>query len=148
MCVDRCAREAVPEVPMRQSFTFIVVAVVAVVAGVACDRRGDIPAVGDASTTAATQPASRGERPLEPVDDADAGETTAAVPEPIGPAPEQRTATDERQRARERRLERATLTIVQASDRDRNLGIVTAAPASVEVDGGSCDIGIEIKRAR
>jgi hypothetical protein len=116
----------------------------AAVAAIGCERRRDIPAVGDASTTAATEPAPRGERPLEPA--ADAGEQ-AAIPEPLGPAPGPRpVAEDDRQRARERRLERATLTIVQAADRDRNLGIVTAAPSRIEVDAGSCEVGIEIKR--
>lgn len=130
---------------MRYSRSVMMIALCAALA-IACERRRDIPAVGDASTTAAEAP--RGERVLEPAHDA-GGEPVAPPPETARPAtPEPGApAVDERQRARERRLERATLTIVQAGDRDRNLGIVAATPARIEVDAGACEVGIEIKPA-
>ena len=130
---------------MRHSPSIVVLALCAGLAG-ACQPRRDVPAVGDASTTAATEPLlPRVERALEPAED-------AGVEQPVAPdtrraAPEQPPPPDEQQRARERRLERATLTIVQARDRDRNLGIVAATPARIEVDAGACEVGIEIKHA-
>ena len=129
---------------MRYSASIVVLALCAGLA-VACQPRRDVPLVGDASTTAATEPLPRGERALEPAEDGGA-EQPVAPPDTRRAAPEP-PAPDERQRARERRLERATLTIVQAGDRDRNLGIVAATPARIEVDAGACEVGIEIKPA-
>jgi len=126
-------------------FVFAVTLGVALLSG--CERRRESPAVGDASTTGATAVprAPRGERELEPSADAGAEETVDGGVA-TRPAPERKPA-DERRRARERALERAPLTIVQAGDRDRNLGIAPAAPARIEIDGGACTVGIEIKHA-
>ena len=110
---------------------------------IACERRREIPAVGDASTTGASAP--RGEQRMEPAVDAGV-EPRVAAEQPPPPVPE-RTRADERLRARERALARAPLTIVQAADRDRNLGVVPEAPARIELDAGGCEVGIEIKRA-
>ena len=130
---------------MSQSPSIVVLALCAGLA-LACQPRRDIPVVGDASTTAATEPLPRGERPLEPAEDA--GVEQAVPPDTRRAAPEPpRPVVPERQRARERRLERATLTVVQAGDRDRNLGIVAPTPARIEVDAGACEVGIEIKHA-
>lgn len=131
--------------------SILVVFVLCSAAAIACEHRREIPAVGDASTTAATAPAPRGERALEPTADAAVAEpappSAERAPAEPAPPPEERARADERQRRLERSVQRAPLTIVQARDRDRNLGIVPAAPTRVEVDGGACEVGIEIKRA-
>jgi hypothetical protein len=96
----------------------------------ACERRG--PTVGDASTTSATSP---GEQAIEL--GADAG-VTAEAPKPAVDAGAGRPSWVPKD---------ASLTIVQAGDRDRNLGIVAplTAPLSVAVDAGSCEVGIQVR---
>jgi hypothetical protein len=109
----------------------------------ACDR-GPATFVGDASTTSAVTttgaplPAAttRSEQPLEPAradagtlaERGDASASTGAT-EPGRPAWVPKDAT---------------LTIVSAGDRDRNLGLARPASTSIAIDAGAVQVDVEV----
>lgn len=97
------------------------------------------PAMGDASTTSTTS----SEQTLEPIADGGAA-VEVLLPKP---PPE---ATPQVSAAADAGLpswvpKDATLSIISASDHDRNLGIVTSPPTAVTVDAGSCEVGIQLR---
>ncbi len=107
---------------------------------IACERRG--PAVGaDASTMSATVVE---EQAIEPAVDAAGFE--AKEPPSSAPVKTETTETTGKERRPSWVPSDAALTIVQAADRDRNLGIpAPRAPASLAIDAGSVELDIAVR---
>lgn len=105
----------------------------------ACERRG--PAVSaDASTMSATVVE---EQAIEPA--VDAG-SEAKVPPSSAPAKTEKPEKAEKERRPSWVPGDAALTIVQAVDRDRNLGIpAPRAPTSLAIDAGSVELDIAVR---
>ncbi|OJY20415.1 MAG: hypothetical protein BGO98_38255 [Myxococcales bacterium 68-20] len=109
---------------------------------IACERRG--PAVGaDASTMSATVVE---EQAISPTVDAGSEVKEPPTSAPVKTETTETTETTEKERRPSWVPSDASLTIVQAADRDRNLGIpAPRAPASLAIDAGSVELDIAVR---